>query len=73
MVRQRPRTAKGMVFVLLEDESGLLDLVVRPDVYARVRVTLRDQPLVVVEGLVQRAGTVANVLAIRLRRWCNKQ
>lgn len=62
VVRQRPGTAKGMVFVSLEDESGLLDLVIRPDVYAKVRTTLRGHPLLVVTGLVQRAGAATNVL-----------
>src|SRR5690606_798923 len=62
VVRQRPSTAKGIVFVSLEDESGLLDLVIRPDVYAQVRTVLRDQPLVVATGLVQRSGAAVNVL-----------
>jgi error-prone DNA polymerase len=62
VVRQRPGTAKGMVFVSLEDESGLLDLVIRPDVYAKVRATLRDHPLLIVTGAVQRTGRAVNVV-----------
>ena len=62
VVRQRPATAKGIVFYSLEDESGLLDLVVKPDVYARLRPVLRDQPLLAVTGVVQRSGRAASVL-----------
>jgi error-prone DNA polymerase len=62
VVRQRPATAKGIVFYSLEDESGLLDLVVKPDVYARLRPVLRDQPLLVATGVVQRSGRAVSVL-----------
>ncbi len=62
VVRQRPSTAKGILFMSLEDESGLLDLVVKPPVYERLRLVLRGEPLVLVEGLVQRAGRVASLL-----------
>ncbi len=68
VVRQRPQTAKGMVFVSLEDESGLLDLVIRPDVYLKVRTVLRDHPLLVVRGLVQRAGTAVSLLVQSVTR-----
>ncbi len=56
VVRQRPATAKGILFMSLEDESGLLDLVVKPPVYARLRDVLRGRPLLIVEGIVQRSG-----------------
>ena len=62
VVRQRPSTAKGILFMSLEDESGLLDLVVKPPVYERLRPVLRGEPLVLVEGVVQRAGRVASLL-----------
>jgi error-prone DNA polymerase len=55
VVRQRPGTAKGMTFLSLEDESGLLDVVIRPDVYAKVRDTLRSNILVIADGVVQRS------------------
>ena len=61
--RQRPGTAKGFVFLLLEDETGLTNVVVRPDLYEAQRGVIRAEPYVCVEGTVQlRAGTL-NLLA----------
>jgi error-prone DNA polymerase len=62
VVRQRPATAKGVLFMSLEDESGLLDLVVKPEVYAGLREVLRGQPLLVVGGVVQRSGRAVSLL-----------
>jgi error-prone DNA polymerase len=62
VVRQRPSTAKGILFMSLEDESGLLDLVVKPPVYTRLRDVLRGRPLIVVEGIVQRSGRAVSLL-----------
>lgn len=61
-VRQRPATAKGIVFISLEDESGLLDLVVKPDVYMRLRPVLAGALLIAVTGTVQRSGRAVSVL-----------
>jgi len=44
-------TAKGHLFVTLEDEEGLVNLIVRPDVYERYRDVLRNAPLLWIEGL----------------------
>ncbi len=63
VIRQRPATAKGMVFLSLEDESGLVDVVIRPDVYERVRDVLHRHALVLVSGLVQREGRSVSLLA----------
>ena len=61
--RQRPGTAKGFLFMLLEDETGLTNVVVRPDLYEAERSVIRGEPYVVVEGTVQlRSGTL-NLLA----------
>lgn len=62
VVRQRPATAKGILFMSLEDESGLLDLVVKPDVYTALREVLRSHALLVAEGVVQRNGRATSVL-----------
>ena len=62
VVRQRPATAKGILFMSLEDESGLLDLVVKPETYSHLRDVLRGHPLLVVEGIVQRGGRAASLL-----------
>jgi error-prone DNA polymerase len=65
VVRQRPPTAKGHLFVTLEDEEGLMNLIVRPDVYERYRTILRAAPLLWVEGHLQREGQVLSVLVHR--------
>jgi len=62
VVRQRPPSAKGHVFITLEDEEGLINLVVRPAVYERCRDVLRDNPLLLVEGQLSREGGAMNVL-----------
>ena len=65
VVRQRPPTAKGHVFITLEDEHGLVNVIVRPGVYQRFRHSLRGAPLIVVEGILQKQGGVQSVLAQR--------
>jgi error-prone DNA polymerase len=62
VVRQRPQTAKGILFISLEDESGLLDLVVKPKVYPRVRSVLQTTMLIVADGIVQRGDDAVSVL-----------
>ena len=68
IVRQRPPTAKGMVFITLEDESGLANLVFTPDVYERLRPLARDQLLLVARGRVERDGGVVNLRVDDLAR-----
>ncbi len=62
VIRQRPPTAKGVVFISLEDETGLLDLIVWPDVYERYRTMLRSNRLILVEGTVQQEDSAVSVL-----------
>jgi error-prone DNA polymerase len=69
VARQRPGTAGGIVFVLLEDEYGTINLVVPGAVYERHRLTVRTEPLLLVEGRLERhaaAGGVINVLVERI-------
>jgi error-prone DNA polymerase len=66
VVRQRPPTAGGVAFLSLEDERGLLDVVLKPPVYERYKALLRDRSLLVIEGLVQRQGRAVSVLASTL-------
>jgi error-prone DNA polymerase len=68
VVRQRPPTARGVLFVTLEDEEGLINLIVPPDVYERHRAALRDAPLLWAEGRLQREGHAVSVLV--RRAWC---
>ena len=69
VARQRPGTAKGVCFLLLEDEDGTVNLIVPPPVYERDRLTVRTEPLVLAEGRLERhasAGGAINVLVNRL-------
>jgi error-prone DNA polymerase len=63
--RQKPPTAKGHMFLTLEDEGGLVNVIVRPRVYARYRDALRNHPLIAVAGRVQHGRGTVNVLAER--------
>jgi error-prone DNA polymerase len=63
VARQRPGTAKGVVFVLLEDECGVINIVMPPPVYARYRVTVRSEPLLTVSGRVERKTGALNLIA----------
>jgi error-prone DNA polymerase len=59
VARQRPASAKGIVFLLLEDEHGLFNLVLMPDVYERHRLLARSEPLLLVRGTLEhREGQV---------------
>jgi error-prone DNA polymerase len=64
--RQRPRTAAGFLFILLEDETGLTNVVVRPDLYEAERSVLRGEPYLYVEGAVQLRSKTLNLLAERV-------
>jgi len=57
VARQRPSTASGIVFLLLEDEHGTINLVVPAHVYERHRLTVRTEPLVLAEGKLERFAT----------------
>ena len=64
--RQRPATAKGVIFLTLEDESGIANLIVWASVFERFRRAVLSAGLLGVAGTVQREGTVIHVLAERL-------
>jgi error-prone DNA polymerase len=61
--RQQPGTAKGFVFMVLEDEFGLVNVVVKPDLYERQRTIVRGEPFIIVTGEVQRRDGVTNLMA----------
>jgi error-prone DNA polymerase len=65
ITRQRPGTAKGFVFLTLEDETGLINVIVNPTVYERNRRTIRSSPALVVEGTLQREQGCIDILAKR--------
>jgi len=62
VARQRPPTAQGTAFLALEDEGGLISVVLRPRVYEASRQALKS-PFVVVDGRLQRRGQAISVLA----------
>jgi error-prone DNA polymerase len=62
VARQRPSTANGVVFMLLEDEFGQVNLIVPPPVYQRFRPLVRSEPLVLARGRFERFGRNQNVL-----------
>jgi error-prone DNA polymerase len=63
VVRQRPPTAKGFVFITMEDEDGLMNVIVRPDVYRQYYKVMRNCFLLIVEGTVQKQPGILNILA----------
>jgi error-prone DNA polymerase len=64
--RQQPDTAKGVVFVNLEDETGLLNVICTADVWRRFRKVARMSPALVVRGMLERYQGVINVVAARI-------
>ena len=66
VVRQRPGTAKGFVFLNLEDETGLVNVIVRPALFHRHRLALVNEPFLLIEGTLQRQDNVTSVRAERL-------
>jgi error-prone DNA polymerase len=63
LIRQRPGTAKGVVFATLEDETGVANAVVWPDVFLANRRTVMSASFLVVTGRIQRASDVIHVVA----------
>jgi error-prone DNA polymerase len=66
ITRQRPGTAKGFVFLTLEDETGISNVIIRPDLFDRERMTVIRQPFLLVEGVLQHQDGVLSVKAERL-------
>ena len=63
LVRQRPGSAKGVVFITLEDETGTANVVVWPDTLERFRPAVLASRLVMVRGRIQRAGEIVHLIA----------
>ncbi|HEX6117740.1 MAG TPA: error-prone DNA polymerase [Solirubrobacterales bacterium] len=68
VARQRPATAKGILFMLLEDEHGTINLIVPPQVYAKHRMVARTGPLLLAHGRLERRGANINLVVARLER-----
>jgi error-prone DNA polymerase len=65
--RQRPGTAKGFVFVSLEDETGVSNAIVTPDLFERMRLLITEEPFLVIEGVVQNTDNVVLIKAQNIR------
>jgi error-prone DNA polymerase len=65
ITRQRPGTAKGFVFLTLEDETGLVNVIVRPDVYELYRRTIRSARCLIIEGTLQKEYGAIDLLMKR--------
>jgi error-prone DNA polymerase len=68
ITRQRPGTAKGFVFLTLEDETGISNIIIRPDLYAADRLVVVESSFLLVEGVLQNQDGVTSVKAERLSR-----
>ncbi|MGH7859725.1 MAG: OB-fold nucleic acid binding domain-containing protein, partial [Candidatus Binatia bacterium] len=66
IVRQRPGTARGFLFLTLEDETGTSNAVVTPQIFERHRLLLHTAPILLVEGYLQ---SVDGVIHVRARRF----
>ncbi len=65
--RQRPGTAKGFVFVSLEDETGVSNAIVTPDLFERIRLVITEEPFLLIEGEVQNSENVVLIKARKIR------
>jgi error-prone DNA polymerase len=66
ITRQRPGTAKGFVFLSLEDETGIANIIVNPDVFASFKRTIVEAPYLLVEGVLQNQDGAVSVKADRV-------
>jgi error-prone DNA polymerase len=66
ITRQRPGTAKGFVFLSLEDETGIANIIVNPDVFAIYKRVIVDEPYLLVEGTLQNQDGAVSVKADRV-------
>jgi error-prone DNA polymerase len=67
ITRQRPGTAKGFVFLTLEDETGIANIIVRPDLFARDRLVIVEEPFLIVDGVLQSQDGVTSIRAEQLQ------
>jgi error-prone DNA polymerase len=66
IVRQRPGTAKGFVFLSLEDETGIANVIVTPQLFEQNRLALVDYPFLLIDGVLQHQDNVISVKAKRV-------
>jgi error-prone DNA polymerase len=67
IVRQRPGTAKGFVFLTLEDETGVSNIIITPQLFDQYRLVLVDHPFLLIEGVLQNQDNVVSIKAKRVK------
>ena len=67
IVRQRPGTAKGFVFLSMEDETGVMNAIVTPALFERNRMVLLGEPFLLIDGVLQNVDNVVSVKADRVQ------
>jgi error-prone DNA polymerase len=67
IVRQRPGTAKGFVFLTLEDETGVANVIITPQLFDKYRLVLVDHPFLLISGILQNQDNVISVKARSVR------
>jgi len=68
ITRQRPGTAKGFVFLTLEDETGIANIIVRPDLFVRDRAVILDSAFLIAEGVLQNQDGAMSIRAEQMQR-----
>ncbi len=71
--RQRPGTAKGFVFISLEDETGVSNAIVEPDLFERFRLVITEEAFLLIEGEVQNSDNVVLIKARQIRALAHEQ
>ena len=71
--RQRPGTAKGFVFISLEDETGVSNAIVDPDLFERFRLAITEEAFLLIEGEVQNSDGVVLIKARQIRALAHEQ
>jgi error-prone DNA polymerase len=71
--RQRPGTAKGFVFISLEDETGVSNAIVDPDLFERFRLVITEEAFLLIEGEVQNSDNVVLIKACEIRPLAQEQ
>jgi error-prone DNA polymerase len=73
VARQHPETAKGTVFLLLEDEFGYMNIIVSRDLFARNREVVKFSTFLIIEGRIERDDQVINVIGRRFRALATRE
>jgi len=68
IARQRPGTAKGFVFLSLEDETGVANAIIMPDLFQKNRLLVTSEQFLMIEGVLQNQDNVISVKAERVLR-----